>query len=160
MKKYLGFILCIALIGIDQITKIVARNNLKDKDFPIIKDVLEFSYVRNTGAAWGILPNATLFFAIFTLIVVAGLVYVYIKTPEDNYYNYLRIITLVVIAGAVGNLIDRVFRKYVIDFIYFKLINFPVFNVADIYVTVSGAALLLLFFTKYKDEEFAFLKKD
>ena len=62
-------------------------------------------------------------------------------------------------AGALGNLFDRVRLNYVVDFIYFKLIDFPIFNVADIYVTViCGLGIFLMFFGKYQDEDFNFLK--
>ena len=65
-------------------------------------------------------------------------------------YNYLSMVIIILVSGAIGNLIDRCFRKYVVDFFYFKLIDFPVFNVADIYVTVAAIMLILLimFFIK------------
>ena len=69
----------------------------------------------------------------------------------------MRIICFVISAGAIGNFLDRVRLNYVVDFIYFSPINFPVFNVADIYVTVSFAVLILLIFFKYKEEDFDFL---
>ena len=71
----------------------------------------------------------------------------------------MRILTTFLGAGAVGNMIDRVFRGYVIDFFYFSLIDFPVFNVADIYVVVSILVLVYLFLAVYKEEDFDFLQK-
>ena len=66
---------------------------------------------------------------------------------------------MMISAGAVGNMIDRVSQGYVVDFLYFKLINFPVFNVADIYVTVSVVCFAVLILFYYKEDDFSFLKK-
>ena len=83
--------------------------------------------------------------------------YVLIKIPRQRHYYILEFLLVMVASGAIGNLIDRVRFGYVVDFFYFKLINFPIFNVADIYVSVSCVllAFLLLFF--YKEHDFAFL---
>ncbi|NMB42654.1 MAG: lipoprotein signal peptidase, partial [Clostridiales bacterium] len=79
--------------------------------------------------------------------------------PQVKRYNILRILLVLIIAGAIGNLIDRIRLNYVVDFIYFALINFPIFNVADIYVTVSTFVFLILALFYYKDEDFEFLEK-
>lgn len=83
------------------------------------------------------------------------------KIPEEKHFVPLKACLYFVGAGAVGNMIDRVFRKYVVDFIYFSLINFPVFNVADIYVTVAAFMLvvLILFFYQEEDLNRVFSKK-
>ena len=77
--------------------------------------------------------------------------------PKERFYLPLLTIATVLAAGALGNFIDRFFRGYVIDFIYFSLIDFPVFNLADVYVVVSGIFLILFVCTKYRDDDFAFL---
>lgn len=158
MKKIIGIISMIGLVFLDQIVKAIVVDKMALGDgFAIINGVLHMQYVRNTGAAWGIFPNSILFFIVFALFVSLGLMYIYIKLPLDKHFTILHWTMIVLIAGALGNLIDRIFRNYVVDFIYFKLIDFPVFNIADIYVTVSGIVLVILIMFYYKEEDFKFL---
>ena len=103
------------------------------------------------------MQNKQWFFLIITLAVLVGLLWISGKIPEEKHFIPLKACLYFVGAGAVGNMIDRVFRKYVVDFIYFSLINFPVFNVADIYVSVGMVILALLIFFYYKDEDLACL---
>ena len=91
------------------------------------------------------------------LIVLAVIVLVLRKAPTTRRFLPFRICLVFLAAGAVGNLIDRVRFGYVRDFIYFSLINFPIFNVADIYVTVCTFLLAILLIVVYKDEELSFL---
>ena len=79
--------------------------------------------------------------------------------PADKKYNYLFFTIIFLTSGAIGNFIDRIRFAYVRDFIYFELIDFPVFNVADIYVTLSVITLIILIFFVYKDEDFEFLSR-
>lgn len=159
MKKILGFVIVVVLVLLDQWTKILAIGNLMGKkDFVIIKDVLRFHYLENTGVAWGMFSNGTLFFSIITSIMTVALIYVFLKTPTAKRMLPINIVLILLMSGAIGNLIDRVFRQYVVDFIYVEIINFPVFNVADCYVTVAGIAMVVLVFFFYKEEDFAFLK--
>ena len=83
--------------------------------------------------------------------------YAMAKLPAKKRYVPMEVCLVMVMAGAAGNLIDRVFHGYVVDFLYFKLIDFPIFNVADCYVTVGTALLLVLFLWYYSDEEFDML---
>jgi signal peptidase II len=158
MKKLRHFIYVLLLIGFDQLTKYLAVVNLKGQDsFKLIPNVLHFHYHENNGAVWGILSGQIIFLAIFTSIIVCALIYFYLKLPEEKHYNLLRILTMLIIAGAIGNLIDRIRLQYVIDFIYFALIDFPIFNIADSYVTVSSILLMISILFYYKDEDFKFL---
>lgn len=142
------------LVGFDQYTKLLAARNLMDKEpFVLIKGVFELQYLENRGMAFGMLQNQRVFFVIMTALIFAVVVYLYRLTPGTRRYLPLRICTVFVTAGAVGNFIDRLLRGYVVDFFYFSLIDFPIFNVADIYVTVSFAVLVFLLFFYYKDEE-------
>ena len=88
------------------------------------------------------------------------IVYMLIKIPRNKHYFALEFLLVLVASGAVGNLIDRISLGYVVDFFYFKLIDFPIFNVADIYVSVSCIflAVLLIFF--YKEQDFQFISKN
>ena len=97
-------------------------------------------------------------FLVFTVIVMLIVTYVIINLPATRKYIPLLITCTLLVSGAVGNFIDRVRFGYVRDFIYFKIINFPVFNVADCYVTVSVALLIILILFVYKEDDFGFLK--
>lgn len=144
------------LVILDQFTKWLAIVKLKGKEsFDIIKNVLEFAYLENRGAAFGMLQNQRIFFVILTVSMLIGIAYLFLKTPKTKKYLPLRICAVVITAGAIGNLIDRVLRGFVVDFIYFSLIDFPIFNVADIYVTVTFFVLILLMFFYYTEDDFA-----
>lgn len=94
-------------------------------------------------------------FVIFTLVVLCMIAYLYLKRiPDEKKFRLMDGICILFFAGALGNFIDRVFRNYVVDFFYFKLIDFPVFNVADIYVTVAAFAMIILGLFYYKEEDY------
>ena len=151
----------VILCFIDQLTKIAAVNALKGKSsFVIIDGVLEFFYLENTGAAWGMMSGARIIFMIITILVIGVATYFMALIPNTQRMIKLQTTITFLAAGAIGNFIDRLFLGYVRDFIYFKLIDFPVFNVADIYVTISEICLIILILFVYKEEEFAFLKKE
>lgn len=151
-------LLFVILVAIDQAVKFWVRQTLMNKNPLIfIPDVFSFQYHENTGAVWGIMSGKAQFLSIFTLIILLFIVFLYLKIPQDRKFKALRIITVFILAGAVGNLIDRIFLGHVVDFIYFELINFPLFNVADSYLTVSCILLFLLAVFYYKDSDFAFL---
>jgi len=143
------------LIVLDQYTKMLAVANLKDAGpFVIWKGVFELQYLENRGMAFGMLQDQRIFFVVMTMIVMLFLAHFYAITPVDKKYLPLRICMVFLGAGAMGNLIDRVVHGFVVDFFYFSLIDFPIFNVADIYVTVTFGVLLLLVFFYYKEEDF------
>jgi signal peptidase II len=151
-------LLFIILIGIDQLSKFWVRTDLMNNEpINIIPEVLKLQYHENTGAVWGIMSGKVEFLRIFTFIVLLGIIYLYLKIPNGKKYNILKVIVVFILAGAVGNLIDRIFLSHVVDFIYFELINFPLFNIADSYLTVSSVLLFILAIFYYKDEDFAFL---
>ncbi|MCR4989913.1 MAG: signal peptidase II [Lachnospiraceae bacterium] len=158
-KLYLlDIILLIVLVLVDRLTKYLAVMRLKDKNaFNIISGVLEFNYLENRGAAFGMLQNQKYFFIFIALVFLVVMIYVLVKCPYEKKYNKLHILLVFIAAGAIGNLIDRLRFDYVVDFIFFSLINFPIFNVADIYVTVSTGILIILILFVYKDHDFYFL---
>ena len=152
-------VLIIVLALVDQYTKLLAIKHLKDSaDFILIPGVLQLHYLENTGAAFSILEGKQLFFAILTPIMLVALVVLLFKMPEKKKYLCLDYIIIFLIAGAIGNYIDRISNNYVVDFIYFSLINFPVFNVADIYVTCAVFVLLIVILFYYKDEDLEEIK--
>lgn len=135
----------LTLIALDQITKWLAVVKLKPiHDIPIIKGVFHLTYVENRGAAFGIFQGKHLFFIITTILVVTFVTIYYFKLPLGKESYWMRFSLVLLVAGAIGNLIDRIRLGYVVDFLYFKLIDFPVFNVADICVVVGVAILSLL----------------
>ncbi|MCR5415339.1 MAG: signal peptidase II [Pseudobutyrivibrio sp.] len=155
-----NIVIVIALVLLDQYTKLLAINNLKEKsDIILIPGVLQLHYLENTGAAFSMLEGKQGLFAIITPIMLLIMMYVVYKLPKIKKYLCLNYVIVFIIAGAIGNYIDRICNNYVVDFIYFSLINFPVFNVADCYVTVSVIALILLILFVYKDEDFEELKE-
>ena len=144
------------LVLFDQFTKLLAVNHLMNNDpFVIWKNVFELRYLENRGAAFGMLQNKLTFFILITVVILALVVYFYLSTPVTKKYLPLRFCMVLITAGAIGNCIDRVFRGFVVDFFYFRLIDFPIFNVADIYVTVAFILLAVLVLFYYKDEDFA-----
>lgn len=141
----------IIIIGLmlDRFTKLWAIKALKGQnDFIIIKDFFDFSYVENRGAAFGIFQNRVIILSIITLIVICGMIFYLIKHRNDSIL--FKISLTLIIGGAVGNLIDRMYYKYVVDFIMFHykdIYYFPNFNVADMMVVI-GTALLALYIIK------------
>ena len=154
--KYAVFALIsfLILIVFDQWTKSLAVAYLMDKDpFIIIKNVFQLRYLENRGAAFGMMQGQQTFFLITGVIAVVILAYIYFKLPWTKRFVPLRTVALLIASGAVGNMIDRVALGYVVDFFYFELIDFPIFNVADIYVTCATIVLAFLILFYYKDEE-------
>jgi signal peptidase II len=144
------------LVFFDQWSKRLAVKHLKDQaDIPLIKDVFELSYLENTGMAWGLFAGGRWIFLAGTMVILALILYAFRKAPLTRRYRPLRVVLAVLAAGAAGNLIDRLLHGYVVDFFSFCLIHFPIFNVADCYVVVSGILFVLLFLFYYKDEELA-----
>ena len=164
------------LVLLDQFTKYLAVLFLKEKpSIPIIQGVFELQYLENTSAAFGMDPISFLhkifsfdvfiknpelflqvrmgFFIVLTLAMVSVFSLLYLRIPNEKRFIYLDYILIFFTAGAIGNFIDRVNQQYVVDFFYFKLINFPIFNVADIYVTCAAVAMMLLGLFYYKDED-------
>lgn len=145
----------VALIILDQITKLAAQNLLRGQDaYRIIPGVFELQYLENRGSAFGLLQGQRVFFVVMAGLMVFIIPYVYYQIPLTRRFWYLRVIACLFLAGAVGNAVDRLIHGYVIDFFYFSLIDFPIFNVADIYVTASTFLLIILMLFYYQDEDF------
>lgn len=134
--------IAVILLGIaaDRITKFYAQAFLEGKGaVPFVKGIAELLYLRNTGAAFSFLSGRTMLLAVFTLFVVAGLILFLRDQKKKNPGKKLYLLSLAfIISGALGNMWDRFAYGYVIDFINFTFIDFPVFNFADILITVGG----------------------
>lgn len=157
--KYLKGIAGVAILVIlDQITKFWARTVLINKDIIVADGIFRFHYLENTGAAFGIFKDKVFIFVLLTLIVLAFIGFYYGRLPQGKRYLPLHVLFIMLFSGAMGNLIDRIFHGYVVDFMYFELIDFPVFNLADCYVTFSALFLIVLFLFFYKEEEQQWLR--
>ena len=159
-----GCTIIFILTFLDQGSKYFVLTRLKNTpDIILIPGVLQLHYLENRGMAFGLFEGKIPVFVILCVLFFCVFFYVYARIPRTGYYLPLTITSLIMVSGALGNFIDRIFRKYVVDFIYFSLIDFPVFNMADIYVVCSGILLVILVCFKYKNAEdyhFLRLKKD
>lgn len=159
-SRYLvsGFLIFLFLLALDQVTKYLAETFLAGSEgFSLIPGVFQLYYLQNRGAAFGVLSGRQWFFVLIALVMMAFAIYVYFCLPLSSHYHLLRCVCILIAAGALGNMLDRIFRRYVVDFLYFSLIDFPVFNVADCYVCVGAALAVIALFTVNKDDDFGFL---
>lgn len=165
VMKYIKALLAICfLVGADQLTKWLVLNNLELHEYhPLLGNLFGLYYLENRGTAWGLFQNQQIIFLIISVITLAVASWIYVGLLRDPIYKPLNISIIFLCAGAIGNMIDRIFhgstlfQGAVVDFLYIKCIDFPVFNVADMYVTVSTAAIIVLLLWKYRDTDFHFL---
>lgn len=144
----------VILTGLDQYSKFIALTHLKPVgNIKVIEGWFDFTFVENRGAAFGILEGQRWFFVILTIAVTIGVIIYLRKMKEkDLAHNFLRFSFVLILAGAWGNAIDRLLRGYVVDYFEFTFINYPVFNVADIYVVAGTILLAVLLLLVIKDE--------
>lgn len=151
-------ILFILLIAAEQATKYLAVLHLKNHAaVPLIYGVLELRYLENSGAAFGMLQNQKGFLIFVAVIILIIFTYILVRTPVRKKYVWGHVALIFIAAGGTGNMMDRIRLDYVVDFIYFSLINFPIFNVADIFVTIGTILLMILLLFVYKEEDLYFL---
>ncbi len=152
----------VILVAIDFVTKQLAVKYLSNGSFDIIPGVFSFTLLEggNSGAAFGMLQGGFWIFIVITIAVVALVIFMLRKLVYEKRYRFFHYALVLLLAGALGNFGDRVLtmikygHSYVIDFLYFELINFPIFNVADCYVTVAACAMIFLGIFYYKDDDF------
>ena len=152
MLPYLALLLSAVLAFVDQLLKIEMRNWLKSAgEIPLIGEALKLTYLENRGMAFGMMQGQKWLLvwvtAFVLLILIAAIMMGKIRKPATLFT------TAVIIGGCVGNLIDRVYRGYVIDYINVSLIDFPIFNFADICVTCGTIVLLILLVIEMVEEE-------
>lgn len=156
----MAFLSVCILVALDQYSKWLSSVYLKGTDeISLIPGVLELKYLypENKGIAFGMFQGNVAFFAVLTIIMSVLIIYLLIRIPKTSYYLPLIATAVLMLAGAFGNLTDRICRGYVIDFIYFSLIDFPIFNLADVYVVCSGILLVILVGFYYKEEDISVL---
>ena len=156
-KKHIwASIMILLIVAFDQVTKRLAESALMGgKIVTLLPGAVQLRYARNTGMAFSLFSGARWVFVALTALVCAGVLFYMFRNKCRSLWGYWSLGVLV--AGGLGNLIDRVVQGYVVDFLYFILIDFPIFNVADCYVTVATAVLLILLMKVYSDEDLAVL---
>lgn len=152
MLPYLALLLSAALVVVDQLLKVWALHSLQPiGTYPIIEDIFHFTYVENRGAAFGMMAGQQWLLIWVTAAVLLLIVFLMIGGKVREKFPLFTL--AVILGGGVGNLIDRVYRGYVVDYIHLKVINFAVFNFADICVTCGTAVLVLWILFGMKDEK-------
>lgn len=127
----------ILLIIVDQSIKFIVVNNLYNSTIAIIDNILNLTYVENTGGAFGIGSNSTIMFIVVNIVIIT-IITKFLLSKKDEININILISLVLILSGGIGNLIDRVFRGYVIDYIDINpLIKYPMFNIADICIVVG-----------------------
>lgn len=141
------------LVLLDQGTKMLALESLKPAgSVTVLPGLLDLTFVENRGVAFGMFSGQRWMILVLTGAIIGALVYYYKRLPEAQGYRWVRCALVMILAGAVGNLIDRIFRGYVVDFFEFTFVRWYVFNMADIYVVLGVIWLMFLMFFVIKDE--------
>ncbi len=147
-----------SMVLVDQVVKYWAVTVLAPiGTIPLVPGVLQLTYVENRGAAFSILQNQIWLFIVLTVIILSAIAYVLRKNLIQTTFGRFGLI--VIAAGALGNVLDRIFRHFVVDMIEVTFISFPVFNIADIYVTVGVVLFMLYCLFQHKDRDEA-VKED
>lgn len=142
----MNYFIIALLIMIDQIVKYIVRIRFDvGESIPIIKNIFHLTYVRNIGAAFGILANQKIFFVIITIVVIGGIILFVRK--QQNVHKMMLLSLNLIVGGAIGNFIDRVYLGYVVDYFDFRI--WPVFNIADINIVIGS--ILLSYYVIFLD---------
>ena len=150
----------VILILLDQGTKLWALASLKPiHNMTLVEGFMDLTFVENRGVAFGMFSGQRWFILLLTGIIAVGLIWFYVTMSKKKEYFPLRVSLVLVLSGAIGNIIDRLFRGYVVDFFEFTFFEWPVFNVADIYVVVGVILLALMIIFVVKDEDLELKKK-
>lgn len=142
------FVIIILGFALDRVTKLISMKFLKTGDVAVVKNYFELQYVENRGAAFGIFQNKQIVLSLMTMVVIIGMILYLVKYKPGS--RLLRFSLALIIGGALGNLFDRLYYKYVVDFLFFHyrdIYSWPNFNVADIMVVV-GTLLMALYIVK------------
>lgn len=133
-------------------------NNLKGKgSYIIIENVLQLTYKENSGGLFGFLNNQQLFIMFICLILFFPLFIILIKLPDGKKYTIANFMLSFILAGSAGNFIDRAKYQHAVDYIYFINVDFPVFNLSDLYITIGCLVILVLLIFYYKEIDLVFM---
>lgn len=156
-KNLINVISILLLTGLDQLIKQLVVRSVKGNNIVLIKGVLELEYFENFGAAFNSFVGKKALLIFMTSLLTIFLIGKLFQLPEEKRYFGMRFCLCLITGGALGNLIDRIIKGYVVDFIYFSLIDYPKFNFADMCVVVGVILLGVLLLFYYKEEEVDFL---
>lgn len=148
------YFIALIMIAFDQLTKwLVLKNMELGESIPILEGFLYLTSHRNRGAAWGILEGQMWFFYVITVVVIIGIIYYMKKGVKEG--SLFRWSLALMLGGAIGNFIDRLFRKEVVDFIHTYPFgyNFPIFNIADSSLVIGVALLIIHMLLEEKKEK-------
>ncbi len=152
MFQGIVFAIIAALVGLDQLTKWLSVVYLKSGDpVTLIPGVLQLSYTENEGAAFGMLQGGRWFFVVLTGIMMVALL-AFLFSGKMRRFRLFHISVVLIVAGGIGNLIDRIVQGYVVDFIETTLFSFPLFNLADCFVVIGSVLLLIFYGFIYEDD--------
>ena len=158
---WIAAIITAVLIAVDQLTKYLALVHLKPiHTTTVIENVLSLTFVENRGVAFGMFSGKRWLILLVTLCIVGAIIYYYVHLPKTKEYAWMRGALILLCAGAFGNILDRMFRGYVVDFFQITLFSWPVFNVADIFVVAGVILLAYLMLFVIKDEPKEKKKRD
>lgn len=150
----LDTVVVLVLLFLDQFTKYLAIRHLKGQPPTVlIQGILELQYLENTGSAFSLFQGKKVFILIMGVVFLALICFFLYKLPARKKFRITHILAAILISGALGNIIDRIRYDFVVDFISFVLIRFPVFNVADCFIVVSAICMFFLFMFVYKEED-------
>lgn len=138
-KKIILAITSLTIILLDQLSKLL----IIDKSINVIQNILSFTYTQNTGVAFGLIDNNLIFIILFN-IVILGIIIKFLKENNENIDFVVLVSLILILSGGIGNLIDRLLRGHVVDFIKLEFVKFPIFNLADISVTVGVFILIIV----------------
>ena len=154
LTRFILTVSVVILVIVDQLVKQWARIYLLPAgSLPMIDGLIGFRWATNTGAAFGIFQGGRWFFVILTIAVIAVILFFEFKIPYTRKNMWVRVPMAMILAGAIGNFIDRLLFGYVVDMFQFLFINFPIFNIADILLVVGVFIYAFVSFFIFKDEE-------
>ncbi len=149
MSYIFAVVVGVLALGADQLSKYyVASKFFETESRPAIEGFFEWNYVKNRGAAWGMLDGYTWILLALTAVAMLVCVALLVKSGKNNKLLFWSIV--LILSGGLGNMIDRIFRGYVVDFIHLEFMDFPVFNIADCVIVIGAGLLMLNFLLDFK----------
>lgn len=146
------------VLVLDQFLKFLAIEKLQGQSSHVLVDgLLQFTYFENPGAIFGVLPNQIGMVLFASIIFDLGLLYIIFKLPSSKKYRVIHLLLSLLMAGSIGNCLDRIRFGFVVEYIYFIGLNFPVFNLSDFMIAISTLILVFFFLFRYKEKDFDFL---
>ncbi len=152
VQAIIGFLIVAFIVAADQWTKYLALSLKGQPSVLFIPHVLSFTYTENSGAAWGMFADHRWVFMVFSSAAILLIGYVLFRIRNKKEY-FLKIILLFFLGGGIGNMIDRIAQGYVVDFLKFEFIEFPVFNVADSFVTIAAFLAVIYLIVEFIREK-------